>query len=186
MENPYVQNQLSQDDIDTITPLSAILQSCSYYSIKSFNEASFSDSNAYLNCKFLNIDGNASNFNTLLGTLKAFRCEFSVIGLAETNIDQKNSELYRIPNYHSEYQHKMIKKKGSGIAMYIHESISFTRNNDFSVSNENIESLFITVNYEANPIHIGTVYRPPSGDILKFNETRAEPMHNISNHKFHI
>ena len=65
----------------------------------------------------------------------------------------------------------MIKKKGSGIAMYIHESISFTRNNDFSVSNENIESLFITVNYEANPIHIGTVYRPPSGDILKFNET---------------
>ena len=51
----------------------------------------------------------------------------------------------------------MFKKKGSGIAMYIHESISLTRNNDFSVSNENIESLFITVNYEANPIHIGTV-----------------------------
>ena len=124
------------------------------YPIKSFNEASFSASNAYLNCKFLNIDGNASSFDTLLGTLKAFRCEFSVIGLAETNIDQKNSELHRIPNYHSEYQHKMLKKKDSGVAMYIHESISFTRDNDFSVSNENIESLFITVNYEANPIHL--------------------------------
>ena len=32
LEKPYVQNQLSQDDIDTITPLSAIVQSCSYYS----------------------------------------------------------------------------------------------------------------------------------------------------------
>ena len=98
LEKPYVQNQLSQDDIDTITPLSAILQSCSYYSIKSFNEASFSYSNAYLNCKFLNIDGNASNFDTLLGTLKAFRCQFSVLGLAETNIDQKtvNCTEYQI------------------------------------------------------------------------------------------
>ena len=170
LEKPYLQNQLSQDHIDTITPLSAILQSCSYYSIESFNQTSFNEPNAYLNCKFFNIDGNTSNFDSLLCTLKALKSDFSFIGLAETNIDPKNCELFKIPNYHSEYQHKMIKKKGSGVAMYIHESISFTRNNDFSVSNENIESLFITVNYEATPIHIGTVYRPPSGDISKFND----------------
>ena len=49
LEKPYLQNQLSQDHKDTITSLGAILQSCSYYSIESFNQTSFNESNAYLN-----------------------------------------------------------------------------------------------------------------------------------------
>ena len=121
--------------------------------------------------KFLNIDGNASNFDTLLTTLTAIKEKFSIIGLVETNIDETLKKLYNIPGYNSVYQDKISgKKKGSGVALYIHESLEFVSNSNISICTDNIETLFITIHSNKNPITIGVVYRPPSGDVHKFED----------------
>ena len=120
-------------------------------------------------CKFLNIDGNASNFDSLLTTLQAMKSEFSIIGLDEINADSSISETYKIPQFNSVYLDKINdKKKGSGVAMYIHDSLDFNTMESISKCNSDIESLFISINSTKSPIHIGTVYRPSSGNLKKF------------------
>ena len=74
-----------------------------------------------------------------------------------------------MPQYNSVYLNKINdKKKGSRVAMYIHDSIDFNTNETMYKCNSDIESLFISINSTEIPIHIGTVYRPPSGDLKKF------------------
>ena len=53
---------------------------------------------------FLNIDGNASNFDQFIAELQLLNHQFPVIALAETNIEECNKNLYQIDGYRSIYQ----------------------------------------------------------------------------------
>ena len=64
-----------------------------------------------LSFMLINIDGYASNFDTLSTTLAAMAHDFTVIGVAETNIESGLKNLYSIPGYESIYQDKMCRKK---------------------------------------------------------------------------
>ena len=170
-DKSYLRNQTAEDDRETLLPLNSILEKCRINSLTDFNDQNnfHNPSTNSIMCKFLNIDGNAANFDSLLTTLQVMKSDFSIIGLAETNIDSSISETYKIPQYNSVYLNKINdKKKGSGVAMYIHDSIDFNTNETMSKCNSDIESLFISINSTEIPIHIGTVYHPPSGDLKKF------------------
>ena len=67
------------------------------------------------------------------------------------------------------YQSKIVgKHKGSGLAIYIKEDFLFTKLYSFSQCSSNLESLFISINNTENPITVGVLYRPPSGDTTSF------------------
>ena len=66
----------------TISPLSEVLENCRIHSIDSLSISSDKDA---LSFRFLNIDGNASNFDTFSTTLAAIAYNFTVIGIVETN-----------------------------------------------------------------------------------------------------
>ena len=71
---------------------------------------------------FNNIDGNKTNFNSLIVDLNRIGHQFSAIGLAETNIDSSLSNLYQIPDYSSFYQSTIEgKEKGTGVALYVNK-----------------------------------------------------------------
>ena len=170
LDKVYFQNQNFTDNIDNIYPLSNVLEGCRNDTIDSLSIKTAKQS---LSCKFINIDGNASNFDTLLATLKAINHKFKIIGIAETNVDSSHKDLYSIPGYTSIYQDKMPgKTEGSGIAIYILNSLNFSKCKEYSYTTADLESLFLTVNDENNSTAtiVGTVYRPPSGNIASFNE----------------
>ena len=76
---------------------------------------------------FQNIDGNKSNFDTLAIELKRYEFQFSIIALAETNVGPNMSAMFEIDNYKGFYQETCVdKKKGSGVALYIHDSLNAT------------------------------------------------------------
>ena len=174
----YLQNYTTDDTTEVVSHLSEILEDCSINTIEEYNkrilpEGRISETKQYF--KFLNIDGNMKNFDTLQTTLHAINHNFSVLGLAETNVDPATKELYRIPQYTSVYQNKLSgKKKGCGVAIYIHDSISFKQQDVVSICTKDIETLFITISSSTHPVHIGVVYRPPSGNIDEFNENLRE------------
>ena len=146
------------------------------------NSLSIDSAKQSLSCKF-NIDGNASNFDTLLATLKAINHKFTIIGIAETNVDSSQKDLYTIPGYTSIYQDKIPgKKKGSGIAMYMLNSLNFSKCNEYSYITTDLESLFLTVNNENNSMTtiVGTIYRPPNGELAKFNKLLGNIMSNLN------
>ena len=74
----------------------------------------------------MNIDGNSTNFDNFAIQLQSISHKFSVIGLAETNTDPENGNLYQIKDYSSCYQSRFFckaknkpKSKGSGLCLYI-------------------------------------------------------------------
>ena len=94
--NPF-KFDLENDEIDlddNLQKLSLLLNNCKSYSVKKFNNIykdKFPMKNSML---FQNIDGNKSNFDTLVIELWRFKLNFSVIALAETNVGPEMSSMY--------------------------------------------------------------------------------------------
>ena len=138
---------------------------------------------------FYNIDGNNTNFDKFLcNFVKSINFDFSVIGLAETNTDKTNKDLFRIDGYSSCYQSlKEDKKKGTGICLYINDKYNFTELTDIPGTTENLESLFVKLTNVSAPTIVGVIYRPPSGDMNLFQSELSEILSNLpSDHTVHI
>ena len=135
--------------------------------IKKFNELNIpKHATTY---KFLNIDGNASNFDTFSETLAAITHKFSVIGLSETNVICLQKETYNLEGYNSVYNDNLPgKKKGSGIALYIKNTFSFIKLQHYCNVSEDIESLFLEISNQQYTATVGVIYRPPDGNISNF------------------
>ncbi|KAL5259997.1 hypothetical protein ACHWQZ_G010197 [Mnemiopsis leidyi] len=122
-------------------------------------------SNQKLTAIFNNIDGNASNFDMFVADITRYHHAFSIIGIAETNVDIECKDLYRIPGYVSEYNRKKAGKlKGSGVALYLQEDMIFSQRDDLCQCTDNLESLFVTITNLEKPQTVGVLYRPPGGN----------------------
>ena len=179
----------NNNNIECILEISNILQNCNPYSIEELN-STLKSTNQF-STFFLNIDGNATNFDHFATYLQLFRNNFSVIALAETNIDQCHENMYQIDNYQSIYQsnivsNEKVKSKGSGIGMYIHNSYNFTEIPQVSRCTPNIEALFINITNAISPITIGVIYRPPSGNVDIFNAEFEQLMNKLPNKNVYI
>ena len=127
------------DESEDVMEINKILDSCRTYNPKSLNHLInlHNDTNQKLTTVFNNIDGNASNFDTFVADISCYDHSFSVIGIAETNVDVECKDLYRIPGYVSEYNNKMCGKlKGSGVALYIKEDLTYTRSDELCICTE--------------------------------------------------
>ena len=178
------------DSIDCIQSISDILNDCRSYTkseinnlINDISEKEFSLFSTY----FLNIDGNYTNFDEFSVELHALTHKFSVIGIAETNCDPNHKDLYALPGYTSFYQENMKnKKKGTGVAIYVHESINAIVDPDQSVINEHIETLSVSITNISKPINVVVVYRPPSGNVEKFLDYLNKIVDTKSNQNVYI
>ena len=106
--NPYKQIELARDendqeeeldyDYDEIHKASHILENCTAFSVDEFNNLSNrEDFKNNISTYFINIDGNYTNFDNLLLELDKYKNPFSIIGLAEINIDSNVGDVYQIP-----------------------------------------------------------------------------------------
>ena len=51
---------------------------------------------------------------------------------------------------------------------------------EFTICNENIESIFVEITCSNKPITVGVLYRPPSGDLWLFNKEFKVIMSKLS------
>ena len=154
-----------EDDIDPyLQRMSDILENCESYSIKDFNKKAQTYSRDYCSMIFQNIDGNKTNFDEFSMVIERLSINFQVIGLAETNVGSDESPVYKLEGYTPYYQDKHVNKsRGTGIALYVEDSLNAVVNENLSWVTKNLETLFITIQHD-QPIHIGVIYRPPSGN----------------------
>ena len=161
------------DIFEDVEKMSSLLNECTSNSpdqfIKILTEKNMLNQNNNFSSLFANIDGNKSNFDSFVTELDYLQHKFSAIGIAETNTDPDLKNLFNIPDYKSFYQKTYDnKKKGTGVALYIHSSLNAAINGSISQTTKNLESLFVTINSNAHPITVGVIYRPPSGDPKEF------------------
>ena len=122
-----------------------------------------------LNSYFYNIDGNKTNFDTVAGELQRFCGKFSIIGLAETNVDPKHKDLYRLTNYNNFYNEKLPdKSSGTGVALYVHDSFSAKILDNACTTHPHLEIIFTEVKKGNTSINVGVLYRPPNSIFKDF------------------
>ena len=151
---------------------SNILENC-----KKIDKKAIDLTTTNFNTYFYNIDGNKSNFDSFASEIACFNEKFSVIGLVETNVNSDQKELYKLDGYISFYSDKILDKStGTGVAVYIHESLNATYNSEASVTLPHIETVFVEIKQGSNSndkINVGIVYRPPNTKITDFiNEAK--------------
>ena len=170
------------DFIESINKVSNILENCSLCSISDVNKILSLNPEPSMNqfsTLFLNIDGNKTNFDHFASELRTYTHMFSVIGLAETNIDPELKDLYQISEYNSYYQSVCDgKRKGTGVALYIHTSFNCTINHSLSHFSPNLECIFVTITNTTKPITVGSLYRPHNGNKHQFLEELKSLLEN--------
>ena len=163
--NPYSLSDIDHDkfydddgayDDTIIQKISEVLQSCKSYVVKDLNKLLIEQNSGthdtsntdgkqltQFSSYFLNIDGNKTNFEHLNVELKRIKHDFSVIALAETNVDPALQNLYQMTNYSAFYQSTLEgKTKGTGVALYIHDQFNAELLDELSFCNPNICLLY--------------------------------------------
>ena len=185
--NPF-KYDLRDDEIDlddSNTKLACILDKCAQYDTKTINESMKSLVAGQMSILFQNIDGNQSNFDTMCIDLHRYQHKFSVIALAETNAGPEMSSLYQLSEYNSFYQSTLSnKRKGTGVAMYTHQSISATVDTELSHVSQNLETLFLKFATGNSHTVVGVLYRPPSGNLDEALNELAEILDNAPKNTF--
>ena len=133
--------------------------------LNSFDKSSFS-------MLHLNIRSLQKNFDSLLNLLMTLKFEFKVICITETwcSDNSMNHNLFELPQYKSIHQVRRA-GKGGGIAVFLHESLTFNIRHDLSINNADIEALCVEIIFKKSKnILIYTQYRQIAGN---FNEFKA-------------
>ena len=191
--NDFLDNE-PIDYIGSIGTISNILETCKTFTISQLNSIIPSSTHKnLLSTLFVNIDGNSTNFDSFAAQITQFKHNFSVIGLAETNTDTVNSCLYQLKDYSSCYQDRFFnsntnqhKGKGTGVCLYVHNSLNFTKICHLSLCKESIESLFICITNLPEPIIVGVIYRPPNSSLSEFNVEYEKIISDLHSKKSYI
>ena len=183
-------NENPSDAIDLMQKMSSILVNCKSYDKNEFNELTdgiLLEDTSIFSSYFLNIDGNLSNFDEFAIEMNGFNHAFSVIGLAETNCNPLQKDLYPLSNYNNFYQNiQEDKKKGTGVALYVHKSLNASVENQFCYNNELIETLFLSITNTPDPMVVCVIYRPPSGQIDEFMKILSTILETMPNKPVYI
>ena len=128
------------------------------------------------------INKNFDSVDIFLSSLNRF--SFSVIGISETWLKSNSPDIFNIPNYHMIHVDRK-KGRGGGVAMYINFNLKYKIRKDIYI--DGIENLFIEIdNKSGKNIIVGTLYRPPSNNIVNFLEKLENGLDKLSRENKHI
>ena len=120
----------------------------------------------------LNIRSSATNLDNFFNYLECLNTEFAMICLTETWLNERNYDLYEIPNY-VHIGKQQSGRKGGGISIYLKQNMKYTIRDDLSFMNLEYESVFIEIERDTSLLEqhiiLGVIYRPPGSDVNQFN-----------------
>ena len=131
----------------------------------------------------LNVRSIAKNLDHLRNYLKLLTHEFAIIGFTETWFNDVTVSRYKLENYNQVSNYRRT-KKGGGVTLSIHKSITFKERQEWKVLNPNIETVFAELEktFFKTPknVLIGVIYRPPNSDVNSFIEQLADILHKLA------
>ena len=118
----------------------------------------------------LNIRSLQKNFDSLCNLLMMLKFEFKVICITETwcSNNSMNYNPFKLLQYKS--IHRVSKTgEGGGIALFLHNSLTFNIRRDLNVKNADIEGLCVEIfNKTSKNILINVQYRQPAENFNEF------------------
>ena len=142
---------------------------CSYLfpnEIESF--LSEKENSETINAIHVNIRSLSKNFNNLLDILRDSNHSFNVLCITETwcmDSTLKNNTNLHLPNFDIISQERKTNKRGVGVLIYIHKSLTCNLRNDLCVSGKDKEILTIEISRGNDKnILLSSCYRSTNGN----------------------
>ena len=103
--------------------------------------------------------------------MENLNCQFDVIGLSETWLNDSKTMNCTLDNYLCEHLYRKD-KIGGGVSILFNNQFKYVRRNDLTINCEYAECLFIeilnSVEYHCDNVLVGVAYRPPNTSIEQF------------------
>ena len=122
----------------------------------------------------LNIRSLNTNFEDFRNLLQETDFPFNIICLTETWFSDKSfqeNSNFHLLNYDAIHLERKTQKRGGGVLIYVKTNLMYKIRNDLSISDCDREILSIEIiNNEGKNFIISCCYKPPNGNVKKFNE----------------
>ena len=110
-----------------------------------------------IHCNIRSARQNSADFSNFLYSLHH---KFDIIALSETWLNSNNDSIIGFSEY-SQVNIYRNNKRGGGVSLLIHDSITFTELEDLSTCNDVFESVFVEIATSRKNVVVGCIYRPP-------------------------
>ena len=160
-------------DIDPDRHCSNVFHKSNYVFEESLNSIAIEDRYAG-NFSVLHINARSllKHYDEICDLIARLNFKFSAIVITETWTDASNEHLVDIVGYSKVIKHREG-RKGGGVAIYVDSNLKCQPDvvlNQFDSSD--FESVFVNVTSSpGKSVLIGAIYRPPGGDINRFNDS---------------
>ena len=137
-----------------------------YYNYSEFNDVcTISDRN--LSVVHINIRSLYPKIEEVKAELSLLDFQFDVLCFTESWLTDHIKNLVSFDNYR-EYHNLRVNRRGGGISVFVADRFEAELQSDYSRMTDHIEALFLELRSDNYRILVGTIYRPPSGDINVF------------------
>ena len=99
------------------------------------------------------------------------RVEFSAIAITETWLNETSAQLYQLNGYTFYSACRSNGKTGGGVGIYANKKYNVSSSVEYSIFNDNFESIFLRVSDKlytnktnTSYVTLGCIYRPPNKD----------------------
>ena len=137
-------------------------------SFNCFSDDKYAGNRNSLSLVHMNIRSLQRNYDSLVVSLGTLKLSFDVVALTETWLKKETQDIY-FPYYKS-YHSMRSNRIGGGTAIYIKNKLESREIVELTANNSDIECVFIEIKQLNSRLVIGCVYRPPSGNILTFQD----------------
>ena len=130
---------------------------------------------AVLQLNIRSLIANQHELILLLNSLTKLNTRIDAVLLCETFLMKNTTNMVNIPGYTHVFNHQK-NCKGGGVSILLKDGIPFKQRPDLEIFEEGeIESVFIeTISKCGKTIIIGSMYRPPNTDVIKYSNSLSE------------
>ena len=155
---------------------------CSKYYDYSKLDSTLKNSNCFSVIHF-NICSLYPKLDELRAELSLLNYNFDVIHCTESWLTPQTKDLVSIESYNS-FHNLREDRRGGGVSIFVLKKFSVVVLSQLTVSNVNIESLFVEIDFGSMKVLTGSIYRPPRGNSNDFMNCLIEMFESINRNKY--
>ena len=175
-------NEIDEIDEQINNQIDFTINNCEYYDAQRFASLPHCSNFSLLFCNINSFNANFDNY--LLSYFSNSSFTPKIFAFCETKCTSGSEQLYSVPGYKSIYRNKT--SNSGGLALFIHDSLSFKVLDEYCFMYEHLESLFIEVTTNIECVIIGVIYRRPRSSIDNFLNDYRNILEHLGGRKVYI
>ena len=143
-----------------------------------FIENNFKPNRNSLSIVHMNIRSISKNYDNFVVSLDSINLKFDVIAISESWLKNSTLDIY-FPGYIS-YHSIRPSRSGGGTALYIKNHLVSSLIIGTTVNSDDIECVFAEIRHNNGKVVVGSIYRPPNGNVSIFQHELCSKLSTIN------